>query len=266
MGKVRITGGSGDFETIPEGIYTLQIIKVEDAFWTYKGQDKEGFNFTFAILDDEELPESGESTRGRYLWWRVSNSINKRSHLYKLACAALGRDLTAEETDTSEDNDELLSPEDDLVGLQLTGIVKHNEDSDGRLWANIDSVTKVKEELEPLEVKTSDEDEVKTTKTTPLEEVMEEEDDDEDLDDVLENPVLDEIMEGFADEEDEDEDEEDEEEDDDEEEELDEEEAEEAARKAALRLKKIKEAKKAKKSKKPASKKSKSVKTKKTKK
>jgi len=234
-GKIKLRGGNSDFETIPEGLYTLQILDVDAVEWSYKGQDKEGFNFKFAILDEEELPESGESTRGRFLWWRVSNSLNKRSNLFKLATAALGRKLTEEETDV--EGTECLDLN-DLVGLQLIGMVANKEDAEGRVWSNIGSVSKAKTKLDPVEY-VPEEVKVVKTKTSPIEEEDGKEEEDDDIEEILENPILKEIKDEIEYKEEDKK----EEEDDDEEEELAKLEL--AAEKAKLKLAKLKLAKKA---------------------
>ena len=177
--RPKLRGGAGDFETIPEGVYTLQILDVDAVSWEYKGKENKGFNFKFGILDDEELPESGDSTRGRFLWWRVTDSINKRSNLYKLASAVLGRKLTDEEQDP-EDADSLYP--NDLVGLQIMGVIENNEDNEGNVWSNIASVSKVKTELEAMEYE-AEEATVTKTVTKPVKKIIEkvvEEEDEED--------------------------------------------------------------------------------------
>ena len=229
---------SGDFETIPEGSYVLQIVDVNDTVLTYKGKEKPGFQFKFAILDDYKLPESKESTRGRFLWWPVSNSINKRSNLHKLAANALRRKLTEAEQDI--DSKECLNPN-DLVGLQLVGVVEHNEGKDERVWANVTSTSmllKKEHELKPVEYE-PEEDTVTETATKSIADVdVSDEDLDDELDEVLKNPALDAAM-GEDDEDDEDDEDEDEDEDEYEDDEDDEEELAElatAARKAEERL------------------------------
>ena len=234
---------SGDFETIPEGSYVLQIVDVNDTVLTYKGKEKPGFQFKFAILDDYKLPESKESTRGRFLWWPVSNSINKRSNLHKLAANALRRKLTEAEQDI--DSKECLNPN-DLVGLQLVGVVEHNEGKDERVWANVTSTSmllKKEHELKPVEYE-PEEDTVTETATKSIADVdVSDEDLDDELDEVLKNPALDAVMDDEDDEdedEDEDEDDEDDEDEDDEDEDEDDEdelaELATAARKAEKRL------------------------------
>lgn len=182
--------GGGDFETIPEGLYTLQIVDVNEATWEYKGQEKFGFNFKFAILDDEDLPESGESTRGRFLWWRMSDAISKRSNLHKLAAAAFGRKLTDDEQDPRSDDQ--LNPN-DLVGLQIMGSVVNNEDNDGRVWSNIVAAVKAKHKLEPVDY-TPAETETKKTVTKPAKKVVEEDDDQGKLNLPDLNPEFDKIV------------------------------------------------------------------------
>ena len=207
--RPKLRGGSGDFEPVSEGVYTLQILDVDAVSWEYKGEKKDGFNFKLAILDDEELPESGASTRGRFLWYRVSDAISKRSNLYKLASAAFGRQLTNEETDP--DSEECLNPN-DLVGKQVMGVVVNNVDNDGRTWNNIESVSRVKTKLKPIDYKV-EEPTVTKTETKPVKKAEpvkskkeEEEMDDEELDKILEED------DAFEDEEEEEEEEEAEEE------------------------------------------------------
>jgi len=195
QGKAKLTGGNGDFETIPEGVYTLQIIDVNEAILSFKGKERGGFNFKFAILDDEEFPVSGEPIRGRFLWWKVSDSINKKSNLCKLAVSALGRPLTDEEQDIESDGCLNLNG---LVGLQIMAVITNSEDKTGKLWSNIDSVSKVKTLLKPVEYEPEEEVKVKTTTKA----VVEKEEVQEGLE--LVDPVIDKIMNDTADEEEED--------------------------------------------------------------
>lgn len=194
-GKPKLSGGKS-FELIPEGLYTVQVLDVDEATWEIKGQTVEGYNFKFGILDEEDLPESGETTRGRYLWSRVSNAITKKAYLHKLAVAALGRPLTEEEQDPSDDNDDKLNPN-DLVGSQLIISVIHTE-KEGIKYANIESgnFTKARHKLEPMEY-SPEETETKRTVTKPVKKVVEE--DDEEESDVQKglpnlNPELDKYM------------------------------------------------------------------------
>lgn len=193
--KPKLRGG-GDFETIPEGMYTLQILDVDEATWEYKGEEKTGFNFKFAILDDDEL-DNGKTTRGRFLWWRVSDAISKRANLHKLAVAAFGRALTDDEQDS--DSEDQLNPN-DLVGEQIVASVVNNEDNDGRTWSNIVAVSRAKRKLEAVDYE-SEEAETKKTVTKPAKRVVEEEEDEEEdpkhpkLPNL--NPALDDAIEGI---------------------------------------------------------------------
>lgn len=197
-----LSGGKGDFETIPEGPYTAQILDVENTILTFKGESKPGYKYMFAILDDDKLPESGDSVRGRRLWWSVSDSIGKRANLNKLATCALKRELTDVEMDVEDPN--CFDPE-SIVGMQVMVSVENKEYND-RMYSNIKAVFKVKAELEKIdftpEVKTVKEVgsktvattfEKKETPSTPVDSYLD--DLDGEIIEEVENDTLDEIVE-----------------------------------------------------------------------
>jgi len=142
--KLSIRVG-GDFEPIAPDKYTAQISDVTyvTQFNKFKGVEEELLNFQFTILDDKQT-DSGESTRGRLVWQRVSQTLGGRSKLGKLAVAVYGRELTREEMESFDPND--------LIGKQVDIMVVQNPSSDGTtIYNNIISVSKNTKKLTEVE-------------------------------------------------------------------------------------------------------------------
>lgn len=142
--KLKIKVG-GDFEALPADKYTAQVsdVSLVTQFNKFKGIEEDLLNFKFTILDDKET-ESGESTRGRLVWQRVSQTLGGRSKLGKLAIAIYGRELTKDEMETFD-------PE-SLLGKQVDIMVVQNPSSDGTtIYNNIISVSKAIKKLKPVE-------------------------------------------------------------------------------------------------------------------
>lgn len=143
--KLKIKVG-GDFEALPADKYTAQIsdVSLVTQFNKFKGVEEDLLNFQFTILD-EKITESGESTRGRLVWQRVSQTLGGRSKLGKLAVAVYGRELTKEEL-------EGFDPE-ALIGKQVDIMVVQNPSTDGTtIYNNIISVSKVIKKLQAVDV------------------------------------------------------------------------------------------------------------------
>lgn len=142
--KVNIKVG-GDFEALPADKYTAQVsdVSLVTQFNKFKGIEEDMLNFQFTILDEKET-ENEESTRGRLVWQRVSQTLGGRSKLGKLAIAVYGRELTKDEMETFD-------PE-DLIGKQVDIMVVQNPSTDGTtIYNNILNVSKVIKKLKPLE-------------------------------------------------------------------------------------------------------------------
>lgn len=121
--KPNIRTSTG-FSPVPADKYTVQILDVDYKMTKkYKSnEDEEKLNYKFVVLDDKEMVEGTKtrSTRGKYIWSAVSQSLNKKSWLYKLACAVYGRDLTKEEMDP--EHKDFFNAE-SLVGKQVDVMV-----------------------------------------------------------------------------------------------------------------------------------------------
>ena len=143
---IKISTG-GAFATIDEGVYTAEIIDVdllENVITAYSPDGKDMLNFKFAILDDiaiparDGLPES--TTRDRFLWHRMTPSLNEKATMSKLVKAALGRVPTPEEINS-------FNPE-ELIGKQVQVVVVNNPSKDGtRTFSNIDNYIKATKQL-----------------------------------------------------------------------------------------------------------------------
>lgn len=142
--KVNIKVG-GDFEALPADKYTAQVSNVSlvTQFNKFKGIEEDLLNFQFTILDDKQT-ESEESTRGRLVWQRVSQTLGGRSKLGKLAIAVYGRELSKEEMESFD-------PE-ALIGKQVDIMVIQNPSADGTtIYNNIISVSKAIKKLKEVE-------------------------------------------------------------------------------------------------------------------
>ena len=142
--KLNIKIG-GDFEPIPMDKYTVQIadVNLKSQFNKFKGVEEEMLNFQYVILDKKAMPDSSETTWGRYLWHRMSQALSTKSWLLKLAKAVYGRELTREEM-------EKFDPE-ALVGLQVDVMVDQKPNADGTaIYNNIVAYSKNVKQLEPF--------------------------------------------------------------------------------------------------------------------
>lgn len=149
--KVEISTKEG-FEPLPADKYTVQIVDVniKTQLKYQSSEEEEVLEYKFQVLDDNEIPESDETTRGRYLWSKVRLSLNSRSHLGKLVKAAYGRELTKEEA-------EAFDPE-ALIDIkkpkQIDVMVEQNPSKKdvSVIFNNIISYNKTVKELEPLPI------------------------------------------------------------------------------------------------------------------
>ena len=141
--KIEIKVG-GEYDPIPMDKYTVQIANVDAVtqFNKFKGVEQEVLNFQYVILDEKPMPEGKETTRGRYLWHRVTPVLSGKSWLMKLAKAVYGRDLTREEQENFD-------PE-DIVCKQVDVMVEQKPSADGSVvYNNIVAYSKTVKELEP---------------------------------------------------------------------------------------------------------------------
>jgi len=170
----------GGFDPIPADKYTVQIadVSLKSQWNKFKNADQDYLNYQFIVLDDKPMPEDeGETTRGRYLWRRMSQSLNSKSILFKFVRAVYGRDLTPEELKDFAGNP------DSIVGKQVDVMVKQNPGDDGAtVYNNIIDFSKNVKELETVEFTPQPQDvEVESkpvsstdaSDPTPLEEAME---------------------------------------------------------------------------------------------
>lgn len=128
----------GDFQTAPADKYTVQIndVNFKIGFNSFKGVEEEKLQFNYVILDDKPMVDSEgnqRSTRGITFTDRVSQSLNERATLRKLAKAVLGRDLTKEELDPKSPR--FFNPE-DLVGKQVGVMLTEDPNKDGTAMFN----------------------------------------------------------------------------------------------------------------------------------
>lgn len=149
----------GNFDPVPSGKYTVQIVDVNSVrqFNKFKSEEEVRLNYKYAILDDIEMQDpDGEttSTRGRFIWHRVSPSLGNKAWLRKLAIAAFGGTIPAEMMDEKNKNtDKFFHPE-KLIGMQVTVLVSNSE-SNGRIFNNIKEYEVAKKPLKilsPLEL------------------------------------------------------------------------------------------------------------------
>jgi len=165
--KANIKVG-GKFELIPANAYTLQIADVnfKTQFNKFKGVEEERLNFRFIVLDEKPMADGSEfdTTRGQYLWKAMSQSLNEKSWLFKLACAVYGKTL-------SQDEQEAFNPE-DLIGFQVNVLVDQKANEAGTaIYNNILSFAKTVKKL-PLVEEVVRADEVVIEKTTKPATVM----------------------------------------------------------------------------------------------
>ena len=133
----------GDFDPIPMDKYTVQIddVELKEQFNKFKQEDQELLVYRYVILDEKPMPNSEETTRGRFLWHRVTQNLSPKSWLMKLAQAVYGRPLTREEM-------EAFDPE-ALIGKQIDVMVEQKPSADGStIFNNVVSYSKV---VKPLE-------------------------------------------------------------------------------------------------------------------
>lgn len=130
--KATVQDTGGEFELLPEGMYTAQVtdINLEEGVESKYGK-KDKFYFTLGILDEEE--------RAKKLMHFTTTAYNagftggSSSKLYDTACAIMGEQLDAEQPlDVNT-----------LIGGRLRIVVKHQvSKKDGKTYANITEVMK----------------------------------------------------------------------------------------------------------------------------
>lgn len=148
--QIKITTG-GNFATLPEGVYTAQLADInllENVITSFAPEGKTLLEFKFVILDDIEIPAEGttpaSTTRGRFLWHRMSPSLNEKATMSKLVKAILGKTLTPEEAATFN--------LEDLIGKQCQVVVTSNPSKDGtRVYSNISNYLKANKQLEKFD-------------------------------------------------------------------------------------------------------------------
>ena len=126
-----IKNEGGNYELIPEGVYTAQVADVvlKKNQKGYKGKLVNKLWFKLGILDEEQ--------RGLGIIHFVSTAFTagfsggQSSKLYDLACAVTGEQLDDDSIDVNT-----------LIGGKLRIVVKHKE-TNGKTYANITEVMKV---------------------------------------------------------------------------------------------------------------------------
>lgn len=161
--KVDISTKEG-FDPLPADKYTVQIVDVNLASQLrYQStEEEEVLEYKFQVLDDNPIPESDETTRGRYLWKRCRLALNSRSHLGKLAAAVEGRVLTKEESENFD-------PE-SIIGKQIDVMVEQNPSKKDPeiVYNNIISFNKTVKELDPLPIEEKKEEKPVEKKTSAV--------------------------------------------------------------------------------------------------
>ena len=173
----------GDFDPVPMDRYTIQIADVNfvNQFSKWKGKEEELLNYQYVILDEKQMPvkegqEKADTTRGRFLWHRMSQTLGQKSWLLKLVKAAYGRDLTKEEMENFD-------PE-AIVGYQVDVMVEQTPNKEGTtIYNNVVSYAKTLKMLEvmPEDSAVATKKNVVENTTTPAE-APEEEDPDKFID------------------------------------------------------------------------------------
>lgn len=126
-----IENKGGNFDVVPEGIYTAQIADVvlKKNQKGYKGKLVDKLWFKLGILDEEQ--------RGLSVLHSVSTAFTagfsggQASKLYDLACAVAGEKLDDKSLDVNT-----------LIGGRLRIVVKHKE-VNGKTYVNVAEVMKV---------------------------------------------------------------------------------------------------------------------------
>ena len=139
--KLNIKTESNGFDPIPADKYTVEVFDVNmvTQFNKFQGIEQELLNFQFVILEDKKM-DNGDSTKGRFLWKRCSQSFNKKAWLRKLVTAALGHEPT-------EDEQRNFHPH-DILGKQVDVMVEQQPSADGStIYNNIISFAKASKEL-----------------------------------------------------------------------------------------------------------------------
>jgi len=126
-----IKNEGGNYELIPEGVYTVQVADVilKKNQKGYRGKVVDKLWFKLGILDEE--------LRGLGIVHFVSTAFTagfsggQSSKLYDLACAVTGEQLDDDSIDVNT-----------LIGGKLRIVVKHKE-TNGKTYSNITEVMKV---------------------------------------------------------------------------------------------------------------------------
>lgn len=137
---VKQTGG--DFEMVPEGQYVARCIKVIDlgtqtVTWAGEEKKQHKVQVVWEILDEDTKMKDGRPFAVSKMY---TASLNEGSHLYKDLVGWRGRKFTQEELlgfDISK-----------LLGAYTYMQVVHNEATNGKTYANVDSLMATKERPE----------------------------------------------------------------------------------------------------------------------
>jgi hypothetical protein len=143
--QVKQPEGGGDFEPIPEGVYTARCFKVidlgtQEVEFAGETKDLPKIMVTWEILDDEVKMGDG---RPFAISKTYTASLHEKSNLYKDLVAWRGKSFSPEELlgfDISK-----------LAGAYCQIQVVHNQSKDGsRTFANVNTIMATKERPEPV--------------------------------------------------------------------------------------------------------------------
>lgn len=138
---------SGNYSVLPADKYQVLVVDVEDIMQNnpFKGKEELMLNYKFAILDEKEDAD-GATTRGRFVWKRMSPSFNEKSWLFKMANGVYGHTLSQEEKDSFD-------VEKSVLGKQVCIMVeeKPSAKDSSMIFNNIISFSPIKKEMEPVE-------------------------------------------------------------------------------------------------------------------
>jgi len=150
-----------EWSLIPEDVYQTEITNLEYKIEPnrYKEREKDPvkkaqmpdekqiINFEFTIIEEGEM-------YGRKLWQKMTPmkpyppTGTVTSWMYRLASAMAGHPITSAEADTYTSSDV-----NGYIHRQVQVVVKHSvPDANGKVWNNIESFLKAKQQLPPFDV------------------------------------------------------------------------------------------------------------------
>lgn len=147
IGQTKLKTG-GNYDPMPSGKYTLQLIEGDMIKDSYKGVETDKFKFKFQILNDVKFTGSDgkeQTTRGRFLWHKFSTYISPKSYLF--AFVKIFDPSIVSMTVEQREN----YPLDNLAGRQIDALVSKEPNKDGTaVYNNITTFEKCEKELKPV--------------------------------------------------------------------------------------------------------------------